>query len=109
MCSWPHFPFGMAPDLTHPSLVSFFVRGTEELRWTVHEPSGSIEGPAPKQLPPFIHPTGPTPRTKRGKTPLQVFQLFVTTVLLQSIVMQTQVFAAKKGVDFELFLWKEST
>ena len=67
----------------------------------MHDASASTEGPTLKQLPPFIHPTGPTPRTRREKTPLHVFQLFITVVLLQSVVTQTKVFAAKKGVDFE--------
>lgn len=53
---------------------------------------------SPKLLPPFESPVGPTPRTKREKTPLQVFLLSFTLVLLETIVTQTNMMVAKKGV-----------
>ena len=48
-------------------------------------------------LPEFTHSSGPTPRTKEAKTPLQVFQLFFTTIILDSIVQQTVLFVSQKG------------
>lgn len=57
---------------------------------------------SPKLLPPFESPVGPTRRTKREKTPLQVFLLFFTLVLLETIVTQTNMMAAKKGVTLGL-------
>lgn len=57
--------------------------------------------PAPLQLPPFSYASGPAPRTKSAKTPIQVFQLMFTAVILQSIVQQTKLFASQKGIDLE--------
>ena len=53
--------------------------------------------PSPRVLPPFTSTAGPTPRTKQAKSPLEVFNLFVTVVILESIVKQTLLFAARKG------------
>ena len=57
---------------------------------------------SPKLLAPFESPVGPTPRTKREKTPLQVFLLSFTLVLLETIVTQTNMMAAKKGMTLGL-------
>ena len=45
---------------------------------------------------------GPSPRAKIAKTPLEVFQLFFTNVILSSIVQQTKLFALQRGKDMEL-------
>ena len=44
---------------------------------------------------------GPSPRAKIAKTPLEVFQLFFTNVILSSIVQQTKLFALQRGKDME--------
>ena len=61
----------------------------------------AASGTCTKATAPLYSSNWPHPQNKEETTPLQVFQLFVTTVLLQSIVTQTQVFA---GVDFEFFV-----
>ena len=72
---------------------------SEKFVWKISGVKSSADGqPSPKSLPPFDFSAGPTPRTK---TPMAVFQLFITTVLLGSIVSQTKIFAARKGVDFD--------
>ena len=38
----------------------------------------------------------PIPRTKEAKTPLQVFQLFLTTVIVEAIVQQTKLHICKQ-------------
>ena len=48
--------------------------------------------------------TGPTPRTKREKSPLQVFQLFITTILLEGIIKQSNAYAISKGTVLDLHL-----
>ena len=57
--------------------------------------------PPPKELPQFVYAQGPSPRAKIAKTPLEVFQLFFTNVILSSIVQQTKLFAFQKGNDME--------
>ena len=44
--------------------------------------------------------TGPTTRAKECNTPLKVFQLMLTTAILDSIVTQTKLFAQQNKVDF---------
>ena len=58
--------------------------------------------PPPKELPPFVHSQGPSPRAQLAKGPLEVFQLFFTTVIFGSIVEQTKSFALQKGKKLDL-------
>ena len=62
----------------------------DEMKWTygvvINTPQ---EQPVPLQLPPFTCCFGPVPRIKQPKTPLQVLQLLLTTVILEKIVQQT--------------------
>ena len=44
--------------------------------------------------------TWPTEQTREAKTPLQVFQLLLTCIVMESIVQLTRLFAEQKGVDF---------
>ena len=72
------------------------------LKWSVGPVITSCDKqPPPHQLPLFSYPEGPSPRTKSAKTPLQVLQLFLTSIILDSIVQQTKLFAQQKGKDFE--------
>ena len=48
----------------------------------------------------FSYPTGPSPRTKDAVSPLKMLELFLTVVILESIVQQTILFASQKGVTF---------
>ena len=48
--------------------------------------------------------TGPTPRTKRENSSLQVFQLFITTILLEGIIKQSNAYAISKGTVLDLHL-----
>lgn len=63
--------------------------------------------PSPRVLPPFTSNAGPTPRMEQAKSPVEIFQLFVTTVILESIVKQTLLFAAMKSSDFKEFYMEE--
>ena len=63
--------------------------------------------PSPRTLPPFTSTAGPTPRTKHSKSTLEIFHLFVTVVVLESIVRQTLLFAASKGATFKEFYIEE--
>ena len=75
----------------------------ETWKWTVGPVLTSIEQqPLPRQLPTFTYPLGPAPRTKNATTPIQTLQLFLTTVILNSIVQQTVLLATQKGktLDF---------
>lgn len=70
-----------------------------EIKWNYGKVITSIQNkPSPRKLPQFVYPSGPSPRTKSVDTPLQVVQLFLTNVILDSIVQQTNVFASQKGV-----------
>ena len=87
------------------SPIFFFVffwgfRTGAEFIWHVEKVSEKVPQRAPRVLPPFSFPVGPTARTKRAKTPLDVFQLFFTVALLQTIVEQTRIFAYRNGIDF---------
>ena len=71
--------------------------------WKSHGIKSSHTSPcSPKRLPAFESTVGPTARTKRERRPLQVFQLFFTIMLLETIVTQTNAMAAKKGVALGL-------
>ena len=84
-------------------LFSVFCRGGVE--WTVGVTSTSAANqPEPRSLPPFQYPTGPSQATKNAKTPLQVFQLLLTSAILQSIVHQTKLFASQKNMDLHFCL-----
>ena len=65
--------------------MNFCYFSNSDINWTTHGLKSSTTGPAPKVLPPFTLSKGPTPRTKQEKSPLQVFQLFITTILLEGI------------------------
>ena len=72
--------------------------------WKVYDVGNTTDGPAPKSLPDFQYPTGPTARTKSAKTVLETFQLFFTTVVMQSILSQTKQYAASKGLNCDIFV-----
>ena len=72
-----------------------------ELKWSLGKLiSTAKKKPAPRQLPPFFYPTGPSPRTEDAVSPLQILEYFLTVVILESIVQQTILFASQKGVTF---------
>ena len=48
-----------------------------------------------------MHVQTPSPQTNIAKTPLEVFQLFFTSIILDSIEQQTKLFASQKGKDLE--------
>jgi hypothetical protein len=64
----------------------------------------TVNQPPPRSLPQFNYPTGPSQETKRAGTPLQVFQLLLTTTILESIVHQTKLFASQKKQNLEFCL-----
>ena len=68
-----------------------------KVKWTAHGIKSTSTGPSLKSLA-FKLPTGPIPRTKQVKTPLSVFQLFITTSLLVGIVRESNDYALDKGV-----------
>ena len=73
-----------------------------ELKWSLGAVLTSADNqPAPCEVPPFTYPIGPTDRTKGAKTPLEVLKLLLTTVILESIVQQTMLFARQKGFVFQ--------
>lgn len=86
---------------TSTYLCAVFVTGSCT-GWESHGVKNSHSTCSPKQLPPFESPVGPTARTKYERRPLQVFLLFFTIVLLETIVMQTNMMASQKGVTLGL-------
>ena len=48
------------------------VNGADAIKWTAHGIKSTSRGPVPKSLA-FEFSSGPTPRTKREKTPINVF------------------------------------
>ena len=71
----------------------------EEIKWSIGEIRSTVDGAT--SYPVFVaNPIGPTSRTKEAKTSLQVLQLLLTTVILQSIVQQTQLYAEQKDLSF---------
>lgn len=63
--------------------------------------SSSTTALPPRDLPPFTLPTGPTDRTKRETTPVQVFKLLVTVSILELIVEQTRLYSVQQGEFFD--------
>ena len=77
-------------------------------KWTKFDVQTSADGqPSARTLPQFGYPVGPTSQTKQATTPLEVFMLFVTVMVLESIVRQTLLFANVKGVAFSEFYLEE--
>ena len=75
------------------------------IKWKVYDVQTSADGqPSPRVLPPFISEAGPAPRTQQAKSPLEIFYLFLTMAILESIVKQTILFAQTKGATFEFYL-----
>ncbi len=62
--------------------------------------------PLPHSLPQFNCPTGPSQVrwTKCAETPLQVFQLLLTTTILEPTVIQMKHFASRKKQNFNFHL-----
>ena len=87
--------------------LSLFPCSDDFIKWTV-EPIMKSTGsqPPPKELSPFMHSQGPSPRTQLAKGPLEVFQLFFTVVIFGSIVEQTKLFAIQKGKKLVLCVEK---
>ena len=74
----------------------------DQLKWTLGPLlTSAAKQPPPRELAPFTYPQGPSPRTKSATKPLQVLQLYLTTVILDSIVQQTKLFASQKGKTIE--------
>ena len=75
------------------------------LEWALGDVVTATETqPAPHTIPTFSCLCGPTPQTRNASTPLQVFQLFLTALVLESIVQQSKLFASQKGVNLEFRL-----
>ena len=71
------------------------------MQWKLGQIKSTLGKEPSTTLPTFKSgPTGPVTRTKESKTPLQVFQLMLTSAILDSIVTQTKLFAEQKKVDF---------
>ena len=62
--------------------------GDRTINWTTHCVKSSTTGPSPKSLPTFKLSISPIPRITQEKSPLQVFQNFITTLLLEGIAKQ---------------------
>jgi len=77
--------------------------------WKIHDIGTSAKDqPLRRTLPPFTLPSGPSARTKTETTPLDVFHLMVTVVLLESIVKETLAYAElKKASNFTEFYIEE--
>ena len=71
----------------------------DNLTWISHGVMNSHSSEAPKSLPRFEPPAGPTARTKSAKTPLALLSLFLTSMVL---VWQTKKYAQSKGVSLNL-------
>lgn len=56
--------------------------------------------PSPRVFAPFRYPIGPSQATKSANSPLLVFQLLLTTAILELIVYHTKLFASRK-VNFD--------
>ena len=77
--------------------------GDDYITWDMEPVMISVDKqPKAKLLPEFEHFQGTSPRTQSAKTPLEMFQLFFTTVIVSSIVEQTKLFALQKGKALEL-------
>ena len=72
------------------------------LQWDYLEITHNPEYLSPKPPPSFESHSGPTDHTRCATTPLQVLQLFITLVLPQSIVVESNNFATSKGVNLDL-------
>lgn len=89
-------------------MLSLLFSALYNRKWTKFDVQTSADGqPSARTLPQFSYPVGPTSRTKQATTPLEVFMLFVTVVVLESIVRQTLLFANVKGVAFSEFYLEE--
>lgn len=81
----------------------FICSGDVARRWKLHKLKNSRTGqPSPKAVPSFEASVGPVPHTKSAKTPIKVLQLFLTGMLPQSIIAQSNNFAESKGVVLNL-------
>ena len=65
--------------------------------WVSHGIKSTLTSDTPKPAPRSDSTVGLTSRTKTTKMPMEVLQLFLTMVLLQSIVKYSNNFAASKG------------
>lgn len=83
-------------------LFCFVISDSEEFKWSVHKTKCTPNSIAPKSLPAFECSTGPLPRTKTEKTPIKVFQLFMTMSVLGMIVTQTNAYAQEKDIALNL-------
>ena len=89
-------------------MLSLLFSALYNRKWTKFDVQTSVDGQSSaRTLPQFSYPVGPTSRTKQATTPLEVFMLFVTVVVLESIVRQTLLFANVKGVAFSEFYLEE--
>lgn len=74
----------------------------DDLVWISQGVKNSCSSEAPKSLPRFELPVGLTVRTKSAKTPLAVLGLFLTSMVLEGIVLHTNKYAQSKGVSLNL-------
>lgn len=86
------------------SLVFFlFICSDSARSWKLYKVKSSCTGqPSPKTVPSFEASVGPIPLTRSAKTTIKVIQLFLTGMLLQSIVTQSNNFAASKEAVLNL-------
>jgi len=71
----------------------------KDWKWSIHKMKSNANTIALKELPSFECSSGPAPRKKQENTPLSMFQLFLTALLLSTIVVQTNDYAQAKGVS----------
>lgn len=86
------------------SLVFFlFICSDSARSWKLYKVKSSRTGqPSLKTVPSFEASVGPIPLTRSAKTTIKVIQLFLTGMLLQSIVTQSNDFAASKEAVLNL-------
>ena len=71
--------------------------------WTLEPVRSVISGAAP---PEFNYPTGPTACIYEvHKTPLDMLKLFLTSVVMESVLSQTKLFAAHRKALLRKYLW----
>ena len=75
----------------------------DDLEWSIGDYISSIKDQPPSlQLPAFSYPARPSARTKELTSPMKIFQLMLTTEIVEAIVQQSKRFASQKGVTLHL-------
>ena len=75
----------------------------DDLEWSIGDFISSIKDQPPAlELPAFSYSAGPSVQTKELTSAIEIFQLMLTTEIVEAIVQQSKQFASQKGVSLNL-------